>query len=166
MEMYGHGVLILGESGIGKSECALDLVTRGHRLVADDAVRLRKIGSYLEGRSHELTFELLEIRGLGVVNIRELYGASAVCESVSVSLCVEFRHWEEAESNERLELETQSLDLLGMSISKFEIPVSPGRNLSTLLETAVRVFRLNHIGNNATDKLVKDHTELLKRTHG
>ncbi|MGQ0541185.1 MAG: hypothetical protein ACT4O9_04950 [Blastocatellia bacterium] len=165
VELYGLGVLILGESGIGKSECALDLVTRGHRLVADDMVLLTLIGQSLHGRSPDLTFELLEIRGFGIVNIRELYGASAVCQSVGVSICVELRRWEEVESIERLGPETQSTTLLGVPVPKFEIPVRPGRNLSTLLETAARIFKLSHAGNITAGKLTKDHTELLNRTH-
>ena len=96
MEMGGIGVLITGESGIGKSESALDLITRGHRLVADDAVCVRRIGSRLFGTSPKMTFEHLEIRGLGIVNVRELFGVAAVCENIPIDLFIEFQRWDDA----------------------------------------------------------------------
>ncbi|MCS6873421.1 MAG: HPr(Ser) kinase/phosphatase [Pyrinomonadaceae bacterium] len=157
--MYGLGVLIKGSSGIGKSECALDLITRGHQLVSDDVVIVKRIGDRLEGSSPELTFELLEIRGLGIINIRDLFGVSAISKQKNIDLCIELKNWDKAEEIERLGIETQEEKIFGVSIPKFVLPVSPGRNLSTLVETAVRVHLLRIKGYDATQKLIETHAK-------
>ena len=159
--MYGLGILLLGESGIGKSECALDLITRGHCLVADDAVLIKKIGETLQGCSPELTFEHLEIRGLGIVNIRDLFGVSAVANSKKIELCIEFKKWKDAVSVERLGLDTQEKEIFGIKLTKFILPVSAGRNLSVLVETAVRVHLLKLAGFDAAQKLVAQHSAII-----
>ena len=156
--MYGIGVLLLGESGIGKSECALDLVARGFRLIADDTVVIRRIGDSLEGSPHPLTSEHLEIRGLGIINIKELFGVSAVGPAKSVDLCIGLERWENAEDGDRLGLETEEEEFFGVCIPKFSLPVSSGRNLSTLVETAVRVHLLKISGYDAAQKLIAEHT--------
>ena len=161
MSIYGLGVLILGSSGIGKSECALDLITRGHRLVSDDSVVIRKIGERLEGTSPELTFEHLEIRGLGIINIRDLFGVSAIGKSKQIELLIEFERWNASLDIERLGLETREIEILGVKTNKFVLPVSAGRNLSTLVETAVRVHLVGTAGINAAQKLIEKHTALL-----
>lgn len=161
MGMYGIGVLVLGESGIGKSECALDLITRGHRLISDDAVLIKKIGECLEGASPEITQEHLEIRGLGIINIRDLFGVSAIGRSKNVELLIEFRKWGDDKDVERLGLETQVDEFFGVKIDKFILPVSVGRNLSTLVETAVRLYLLRANGINSAQDLFEKHSAMV-----
>lgn len=161
MGMYGIGVLLLGESGIGKSECALDLISRGHRLIADDSVLIKKIGGRLEGSSPEITREHLEIRGLGILNIRDLFGISAVSKNKKIQLIIELKRWDETEEIERVGMELKVEEFFGFDINKFTLPVSVGRNLSTLVETAARVYLMSISGVNAAQKLVEKHSEML-----
>jgi HPr kinase/phosphorylase len=161
MGMYGIGILILGDSGIGKSECALDLITRGHHLISDDTVLIKKIGDKLEGASPELTYEHLEIRGLGIINIRDLFGVSAIGKTKQIELLIEFKKWNEVLEIDRLGLDTQEVEIFGVKISKFVLPVSAGRNLSTLVETAVRQHLLRIAGFDAARKLIEKHTALI-----
>ncbi len=161
MSIYGLGVLILGNSGIGKSECALDLVTRGHRLISDDSVVIKKIGERLEGTAHELTFELLEIRGLGIINVRELFGVSAISKTKQIELIIEFERWNDLGDIDRLGLETHETEILDLKTKKFILPVSAGRNLSTLVETAVRVHLVETNGTSAAQKLIERHSALV-----
>ncbi len=159
--IYNIGVLILGESGIGKSECALDLITRGHILISDDAVLIKKIGNRLDGESPELTYEHLEIRGLGIINIRDLFGVSAVGKRKQIELCIKLKKWNEVENIERLGLEIQEETIFGVKIPQVVLPVSSGRNLSTLVETAVRVHLLRNQGFNAAQKLIERHSAMI-----
>jgi HPr kinase/phosphorylase len=161
MGMYGIGIFILGDSGIGKSECALDLITRGHHLISDDTVLIKKIGDKLEGTSPELTYEHLEIRGLGIINIRDLFGVSAIGKNIKIELLIEFKRWTDVPEIDRLGLETQEFEIFGVRVSKFVLPVSAGRNLSTLVETAVRVYLLRVAGFNAAQKLIEKHTNMV-----
>ncbi len=162
MGIYGLGVLILGASGVGKSECALDLVTRGHRLIADDAVLVKKIGENLLGSSPELTHELLEIRGLGIINIKELFGVSAVGNQSSVDLCVELKRWNDVKEIDRLGVETNVEEIFGVKVVKFVLPVSSGRNISTLVETAIRIHLLKAKGYDAAQNLIEKHTQQMQ----
>jgi HPr kinase/phosphorylase len=162
MGVFGLGVLLLGDSGIGKSECALDLITRGHHLIADDAVLIKRIGEKLIGISPELTHEHLEIRGLGIINIRDLFGVSAVGNQKNIDLCVELKRWKEVEEIDRLGLETQEEDIFGVKVTKYVLPVSSGRNTSTLVETAIRLHLLKINGYDATEKLIQKHTNILR----
>ncbi|HEX8249631.1 MAG TPA: HPr(Ser) kinase/phosphatase [Pyrinomonadaceae bacterium] len=159
--MYGLGVFLQGESGIGKSECALDLIVRGHHLISDDAVWVKKIGDKLEGAAPELTYEHLEIRGLGIINIRDLFGVSAIGKQKKIDLCIELKKWADLKEIERLGLETQEAEIFGVKLPKFVLPVSSGRNVSTLVETAVRVHLLRATGYDAAQKLIAKHTEIL-----
>lgn len=161
MGMYGIGILILGESGIGKSECALDLITRGHRLISDDTIIIKKIADGLEGSSPELTREHLEIRGLGIINIRDLFGVSAISQNKQIELLIELKKWNEMIEIERLGLETQEEEILGVKLNKIILPVSIGRNLSTLIETAVRVHLLRVAGINSAETLYEKHLNLI-----
>jgi HPr kinase/phosphorylase len=161
MGMYGMGIFMLGDSGIGKSECALDLIARGHHLISDDTVLIKKIGDKLEGTSPELTYEHLEIRGLGIINIRDLFGVSAIGKSKQIELLIEFKRWADVPEIDRLGLDTQEFEIFGIKVSKFVLPVSAGRNLSTLVETAVRVYLLRTAGFNAAQKLIEKHTTLV-----
>lgn len=157
LEIYGVGVLILGESGIGKSECALDLITRGHRLISDDAVCIKKIGSRLEGRSPDLIREYIEIRGLGILNVRELFGVTSTGKCKQIELCIELIKWSDAGEIERVGLEMREQDVFGVKFPKVVLPVSSGRNLSTLVETAVRVHLLRVAGYDAAQRLIDKH---------
>lgn len=161
MEIHGIGVTITGESGIGKSECALDLVTRGHRLIADDAIRVRQIGRRVVGNSPEITFEHLEIRGLGIINVRETFGVSAVCKSADIELCIELKRWEEVDQIERIGIETEECMILSTPSTKFVLPVRPGRNLANLVETAVKIYLLKRDGYDAAKLLVEKHKRAL-----
>lgn len=156
MEVYGIGVLILGESGIGKSECALDLITRGHRLISDDSVRIRRVAEMLHGSAPEGIRDFLEIRGLGIINARDLFGVSALSPSTYIRFCIEFSELA-APVADRLGLELGQVSILGHSVQKYPLPVRPGRNLATLVEAAVRVFVSRQEGPNAVEKLISGH---------
>jgi len=157
LEMYGIGVLLQGRSGIGKSECALDLISRGHSLISDDAVLIKKIGGVLEGTAPTLTYEHLEIHGLGIMNVRDLFGISAVSQSIQIQLCIELDLWDKNTNVERIGLDTQTQRVFGLSIPKYVLPVTSGRNLAILVETAVRLYILRSKGIDAAQKLVEKH---------
>lgn len=161
MKIYGIGVLLLGESGIGKSECALDLVSRGHGLISDDSVLIKRIGGSLLGDSVDLTRGHLEIRGLGIVNTRELFGISSVGGRSRIDLSIELRAWDAVENVDRLGLEIQDREIFSVEIPSFVLPVSPARNLSTLVETAVRVFLLKRSGSNSLEQLIQRHNSMV-----
>jgi len=162
LDLYGVGVLLTGESGMGKSECALDLVSRGHRLVADDAINLKRVGETILGEAPDILKEHLEIRGLGIINIRELFSVSAVTDSKAVSLCIQLERWEESSEVERLGIDRKTINILGVEIPLFVVPVSPGRNLSTLVETAVRVHLLRLQGHDAARNLIEKHDKMME----
>jgi len=161
MGMYGMGIMLTGPSGVGKSECALDLISNGHRLIADDAVLIRKIGDRLQGSSPDLIRGYMEIRGLGIVNIRELFGVSVIGRPKPIELCIEFKRWDEYQEVDRLGLDAGNEDILGCSVPKFTIPVTSGRNLSTLVETAVRLHLLRQSGLETQEGLLEDHARIV-----
>jgi len=139
LDVLGLGVLLVGESGIGKSECALDLVGRGHRLVADDAVEIRRRAeTILLGTCPELTRHHMEVRGLGLINIRDLFGVAATRTSKRVELVVHFDRWDPAREYDRLGLDENVHTLLGLPVPMVRMPVAPGRNLAILVEVAAR----------------------------
>ena len=155
VEVYGEGILILGDSGIGKSELAIELVKRGHRLVADDAVELRKVTNRrIRGTAPENIRHFIELRGVGLVNIARLYGVGAVKLSESVDLVVELEAWDPHKNYQRTGLETETYEILGVSIPYTAIPVSPGRNLAVVLETAAINNRQKKMGYNAARELL------------
>lgn len=159
LEIHGLGVLIEGESGIGKSECALDLLMRGHRLVADDVVEVWRAGrGTLRGSAPELLREHMEIRGLGILNVRELFGVTATSGPVAVGLSISLERWHDAGEVERLGLDAATVEILDVEVPRVLIPVSPGRNLSTLVEAAVRVHLLRVRGYNAAREFVARHS--------
>jgi HPr kinase/phosphorylase len=154
MDILGLGVLLTGESGIGKSECALDLVVRGHRLVADDTVEVRCRGeAVLIGTCPELTRHHVEIRGLGLVNVTDLFGVSATRSSKRVELVVHLERWEAGREYERLGLDSTAIEILGISIPLVTMPVAPGRNLAMLVEVAARNQLLRSRGRHAAQLL-------------
>lgn len=139
MDVLGIGTLLLGESGIGKSETALDLVLRGHRLVADDIVSIHRRGEYtLVGTGNEMIMFHMEVRGLGIINIKDLFGVSAIRERKRIDMVIELVEWEEGKEYDRLGIEDESYTILGVEIPQLTIPVRPGRNLTTIIEVAAR----------------------------
>ncbi len=154
MDILGLGVLIVGESGIGKSECALDLVVRGHRLVADDTVEIRRRAeSVLIGTCPELTRHHMEVRGLGVINIKDLFGIASTRSSKRVELVVQLERWEPGREYERLGLDDSYYEVLGLRIPLIRMPVAPGRNVAILVEVAARNQLLRARGHHAARKL-------------
>ena len=141
LEVSGVGILIIGPSGIGKSESALDLVTRGHRLIADDLIIVSRYGEGVVGRGSDHAGAHMEIRGLGIINIRDLFGVASVLESKSVELVVDLREWETLKECDRLGLDEEHYHLLGIRLPYLRIPVSHGRNMAVILEVAAR----NHL---------------------
>ncbi|GAB4376589.1 MAG: HPr(Ser) kinase/phosphatase [Acidobacteriota bacterium] len=163
LEIHGLGVLVLGESGIGKSECALELVARGHRLVADDVVEIRTQGDRLVGTPTELSRHRLEVRGLGIVDVRHMFGVAAVRESVAIEQVVELVRLEEGGRFDRLGESAQAWEVLGRSRPMFRIPVAPGRNTATLVELAARRELLQRLGINAARELREDVARRIAR---
>ena len=162
MDILGLGVLVIGESGIGKSECALDLVVRGHRLVADDTVELRcRAQSFLIGTCPELTRHHMEIRGLGLINIQDLFGVASTRSSKRVELVVQLERWEHGREYDRLGLDEEFYDALGARIPMIRMPVAPGRNVAILVEVAARNQLLRARGHHAARRLVTRLNERL-----
>src|SRR5215204_7252523 len=155
MDILGLGVLMIGESGIGKSECALDLIVRGHRLVADDVVELRcRSQSFLIGSCPELTRHHMEIRGLGLINIQDLFGVASTRTSKRVEVVVQLERWEPGREYDRLGLDDARYDVLGVKIPMIRMPVAPGRNVAIIVEVAARNQLLRARGAHAARMLV------------
>jgi len=147
VDVMGVGILLTGKSGIGKSECALDLVIRGHRLVADDMVYIKKkMPAALVGQSEEAIQHLMEIRGLGIINIKDLYGVSSIREKKIVDMMLELVDWDPDHEYDRLGVDDQRSTILGVELPHIIIPVRPGRNLGTIIEVAARNFLLKGMG--------------------
>jgi len=164
MDILGLGVLVIGESGIGKSECALDLVVRGHRLVADDAVELRcRAESFVLGSCPEATRHHMEIRGLGLINVQDLFGVASTRTSKRVELVVQLERWEPGREYDRLGLDEQHYDVLGVRIPMIRMPVAPGRNVAILVEVAARNQLLRSRGHHAAQQLVERLDRQLER---
>jgi HPr kinase/phosphorylase len=162
MDILGLGTLVVGESGIGKSECALDLIVRGHRLVADDAVELRcRAQSFIIGSCPELTRHHMEIRGLGLINVQDLFGVASTRTSKRVELVVQLERWEPGREYDRLGLDDQFYETLGVRIPMIRMPVAPGRNVAILVEVAARNQLLRTRGHHAARRLVDTlHSQL------
>ena len=162
VEIYGEGVLLTGDSGIGKSETALELIKRGHRLIADDAVEIRKVGKgRLVGEAPEMIRYYMELRGIGVVNVRRIYGIGAVKPESGIDLVVHLEPWEEGKAYDRLGLTSESEVILGVEIPRVTIPVRPGRNLAVILELAAMNNRQKKLGYNAAEALAASHDALI-----
>jgi HPr kinase/phosphorylase len=162
MDILGLGVLVIGESGIGKSECALDLVVRGHRLVADDTVELRcRAQSFLIGTCPEITRNHMEIRGLGLINVQDLFGVASTRSSKRVELVVQLERWESGREYDRLGLDEEFYEMLGARIPMIRMPVAPGRNVAILVEVAARNQLLRARGHHAARRLVSRLNEQL-----
>jgi len=165
MDVLGLGVLIAGESGIGKSECALDLIVRGHRLVADDTVEVRRRAeTILIGTCPELTRHHMELRGLGVINIKELFGIASTRSSKRVELVVQLERWVPAREYERLGLDDEFYEILGLRVPLIRMPVAPGRNIANLVEVAARNQLLRARGHHAARLLAQRLEDSLRRS--
>lgn len=150
VEVYGEGMLLLGESGIGKSEAAVELLKRGHRLIADDAVEIKKVSAKkCFGTAPELIRHYIELRGIGVINVAKLFGMAAVKDSADIDLIINIVPWRDGEAYDRLGLENQYTDILGVKVPSLTIPVTPGRNLAVILEVAAMNNRQKKMGYNA-----------------
>ncbi|MCM1316250.1 MAG: HPr(Ser) kinase/phosphatase [Prevotella sp.] len=155
IEIYGEGVFITGESGVGKSETAIELVKRGHRLVADDAVEIRKVSNIsLVGSSPDNIRHFLELRGIGIINARRLFGIGAVKMTEKLDLVVELEQWDSGKMYDRMGVDTEYVSILGVKVPSLTIPVKPGRNLAVILEVAAMNNRQKKMGYNAATELL------------
>lgn len=163
VDIYGIGVLITGKSGVGKSETALELVKRGHRLVADDCVEIRQEDeNTLVGSSPELIEHLLEIRGLGIINVMTLFGAGSVQSNKKISLIMNLELWDQNKQYDRLGLDEEKMKIIDTEITKLTIPVRPGRNLAVIIEVAAMNFRLKRMGVNAAQQFTNRLTDVIE----
>ncbi|HLO26172.1 MAG TPA: HPr(Ser) kinase/phosphatase, partial [Geobacteraceae bacterium] len=161
VDVLGVGVLLIGKSGIGKSECALDLVIRGHRLVADDVVYIKKkMPAALVGQAGETIQYHMEIRGLGIINIKDLYGVSSIREKKIIDMVLELIDWDPVQEYDRLGIDDQVHTILGVDLPHLKIPVRPGRNLTSIIEVAARNFLLKGMGYHSAREF---HEKLLAR---
>ena len=163
VDIYGVGVMITGKSGVGKSETALELVKRGHRLVADDCVEIRQEDDdTLVGTSPELIEHLLEIRGVGIINVMTLFGAGAVRSHKKISLVINLELWDQQKNYDRLGLEEEKVRILDTNITRMNIPVRPGRNIAVIIEVAAMNFRLKRMGVNTAQQFTEKLNEAIE----
>ena len=156
IEVYGEGLLLLGDSGVGKSETAIELVKRGHRLIADDAVEIKRVSAKtLVGNAPEIIRHYVELRGIGIVDIRRLFGMGAVKQSEKIDLVINLEPWVQGKMYDRLGLDEQKVDILGIKIPAITIPVRPGRNLAIILEIAAMNNRQKKMGYNTAEEFNK-----------
>ncbi len=154
VEVYGEGVLILGESGVGKSETAIELMKRGHRLVADDAVEIKRVSSKtLVGTSPEIIRHFIEIRGIGIVDVQKIFGMGAIKETEKIDLIINLEAWQKGKQYDRLGLVDQHTNILGIDVPSLTVPVRPGRNLAIIFEIAAMNNRQRRMGYNAAEEL-------------
>ena len=156
VDVFGEGILITGESGIGKSEAALELIKRGHRLVSDDVVEVRKVSDVtLIGSSPEITRHFIELRGIGIVDVKTLFGIEAVEDFYKIGLVIKLAEWDKEKEYDRLGLEDEFIDYLGVKLPMHTIPIRPGRNLAVIVETAAINHRQRNMGYNAAHELYR-----------
>ncbi len=155
LDVFGVGIMLTGKSGVGKSETAMELIKRGHRLVADDSVLIRKIENDLVGTSPERIRYFMELRGIGIINVKNMYGSGAVMNEKPIEFIMEMCPWENGKEYDRLGDKEDFEEILGVQIPKLIIPVSPGRNLAILIEVAARNQRLKSMGYDAAEELIE-----------
>jgi len=164
VDVYGEGILITGESGIGKSEAALELIRRGHRLVADDVVEISKISEdMIIGRAPELTQNFMELRGIGIIDVKALFGVECVKLSQSIDLVINLEEWDSLKEYDRFGKDDKYTEFLGKKVVCHSIPIRPGRNLAIIVESAAANHRLKKMGYNAAAKLYAKIEEGMKR---
>lgn len=154
MEVFGVGILLTGNSGVGKSETAMELIKRGHRLVADDNVVLKEIANDLYGTSPDIIRYFMELRGVGIINVKSMYGSGSVLDEKNIQLVIELEHWQQDKEYDRVGDSQNFTEYLGVKLPKLTIPVSPGRNLAIIIEVAARNFRLKSMGYDASEELI------------
>ena len=164
VDVYGSGLFITGNSGVGKSEAALELVKRGHRLVADDVVEIRRVSDVrLVGQAPELVRHFMEIRGVGIIDVATMYGVGAIIRSKSMDFEVHLELWKEGQEYDRLGLTDQYTQIMGVNIPRLLLPIHPGRNIAAVLEVAASNFRLKQMGYNAAEVLTQRHMQRAMR---
>ncbi len=167
VDVYGEGVLITGESGIGKSEAALELIKRGHRLVSDDVVELRKVSdATLVGSAPDITRHFIELRGIGIIDVKTLFGVESVKDTQSVDLVIKLEEWDKDKEYDRLGLNEEYTEYLGNKIVCHSLPIRPGRNLAVIVESAAVNHRQKKMGYNAAEELYKRVQENIARKRG
>ncbi len=156
VEVYGEGLLLLGESGVGKSETAIELVKRGHRLIADDAVEIRKVsGKTLVGTAPENIRHYIELRGIGIVNVRRIFGMGSVKLTEKIDMVINMEPWDSEKVYDRMGLDSETVEILGITVPSLTVPVKPGRNLAVIIEVAAMNNRQKKMGYNAAAELLK-----------
>lgn len=164
VDVYGEGILIMGESGIGKSEAALELIKRGHRLVTDDVVEIKKVSDdTLIGTSPDITRHFIELRGIGIIDVKTLFGVESVKDTQSIDLVIKLEEWDREKQYDRLGLEEQYIEFLGNKVVCHSIPIRPGRNLAIICESAAVNYRQKKMGYNAAQELYNRVTNSLKK---
>ena len=162
VEMYGEGILLMGESGVGKSETAMELIKRGHTLISDDAVDIRKISAdTLMGTAPDLIKHFIELRGVGIINVRQIFGIGAVKDYSNIDMIINLENWNGEKSYDRLGLDTQYTSILDIPIPTLTIPVKPGRNLAIIIEVAAMNNRQKRMGYNAAEDLTERMNQLM-----
>lgn len=154
MEVFGVGVLLTGNSGVGKSETAMELIKRGHRLIADDSVIIKEIANELYGTAPDMIRYFMELRGIGIINVKSMYGSGSVLNEKKIDMEIRMERWQEGKEYDRVGDEGMTEEILGVKIPKLVIPVSPGRNLAIIIEVAARNFRLKSMGYDAAEELI------------
>ena len=167
VDVYGVGVLLTGESGVGKSEVALDLVRRGHQLCADDVVDICRVAeNSLVGECPEMVRHFMEIRGIGIIDIRAMYGVGSVVRSKSIDMVIHMEHWDNSKEYDRLGLKEETTDILGVKVPYLVMPVRPGRNLAIIVEVAARNLSLKQMGYSAARELDRRLNALIAQNSG
>ena len=154
MEVFGVGILLTGKSGVGKSETAMELIKRGHRLIADDSVIIKEIANELYGTAPDIIRYFMELRGIGIINVKSMYGSGSVLDEKSIQLVIRMENWQQGKEYDRIGDEISTTEYLGVKLPMMTIPVSPGRNLAIIIEVAARNFRLKSMGYDASEELI------------
>ncbi len=155
MDVFGEGILLTGDSGVGKSETAMELIKRGHRLVADDSVLIKKVENELIGTAPERIRYFMELRGIGIINVKNMYGSGSILTEKEIGLVMELEHWKRDKEYDRIGGEGGFEEIMGIKVPKLTVPVSPGRNLAILIEVAARNHRLKSMGYDAAKELIQ-----------
>ncbi len=154
LEVFGVGILLTGKSGVGKSETAMELIKRGHRLIADDNVIIKEIANELYGTAPDIIRYFMELRGIGIINVKSMYGSGSVLDEKEIQLIIQLENWQQGKEYDRIGDEMSSASYFGIKVPKLIIPVSPGRNLAIIIEVAARNFRLKSMGYDASEELI------------
>ncbi len=154
MEVFGVGILLTGKSGVGKSETAMELIKRGHRLIADDNVIIKEIANELYGTAPDIIRYFMELRGIGIINVKSMYGSGSVLDEKMIQLVIQLENWQQGKEYDRIGDEMSTASYFDIKVPKLTIPVSPGRNLAIIIEVAARNFRLKSMGYDASEELI------------